>query len=101
MSSHLAVRGRILIVGGCRPTAGTSKMSRPPSSDVLAAALRESEQKFSVIFQNAPFGISLATLPEQIIVDVNPAWQRLFGFALEEAMGKTLADLQITDEPEG
>jgi PAS domain S-box-containing protein len=72
----------------------------PPSSDLLAAALRESEQKFSGIFQSAPFGISLATLPEQIVVDVNPAWERLFGFAREEAVGKTFTDLQITDEAE-
>jgi PAS domain-containing protein len=42
-------------------------------------ALRESERKFSVIHDKAPFAIALARLPEGVIVEVNNAWVRMYG----------------------
>ena len=63
--------------------------------------MRNSEQKFSVIFNKASFAIALARLPEGTIVDVNPAWTELYGFSKEEAVGKTSVELGINrDSPQ-
>ena len=66
--------------------------------DQLAAAARESEQRFSAMFEETPFAISLTRMPEGITVSVNPAFERLFGYSRDEAIGKTSLDLGISDE---
>ena len=63
--------------------------------------LRESEHKFSLVFEKASFAIALAKLPDGIIVDVNPAWVEMFGFTKEQALGKTGAELGINRDVEG
>jgi PAS domain S-box-containing protein len=65
------------------------------------ALLRESEHKFSVVFEKASFAIALAKLPDGIIVDVNLAWVEMFGFSKEEALGKTSVELGINRDVEG
>jgi PAS domain S-box-containing protein len=56
---------------------------------------RESEHRFSVVFDKASFAVALAKLPEGTIVDVNPAWVEMFGFAREQALGRTSVELGI------
>jgi PAS domain S-box-containing protein len=51
--------------------------------------LRESESKFHAIFQNAPFAIALSGQDDELIVDVNPAWTKLFGVERDEAIGRS------------
>jgi PAS domain S-box-containing protein len=58
-------------------------------------SLLESERRFSVMFNKAPFAITLARLPEGFIVDINEAWMKLFGFTRKEVVGKTTAELWI------
>lgn len=58
-------------------------------------ALRESEQKFSLLFENAAFAAALSSMPDGALVDVNDAWVKLFGFTQSEALGKTTLALQI------
>jgi PAS domain S-box-containing protein len=58
-------------------------------------SLLESERRFSVMFNKAPFAITLARLPEGFIVDINEAWMKLFGFTRKEVVGKTTAELGI------
>jgi PAS domain S-box-containing protein len=58
-------------------------------------SLLESERRFSVMFNKAPFAIALARLPEGFIVDINEAWMKLFGFTRKEVVGKTTAELGI------
>ncbi|MEY2439885.1 MAG: hypothetical protein QOI34_1270, partial [Verrucomicrobiota bacterium] len=60
-----------------------------------AEALRQSEQKFSVIFDKAASAIALQNFPEGIIVDVNQAWEKIFGFSRAEVLGKTSVELGI------
>jgi PAS domain S-box-containing protein len=62
--------------------------------------LQASERKFAAIFDRAPLAIGLSRLPEEVIVDVNPAFVALFGYAKEELIGKTSLDLALHLEPE-
>jgi PAS domain S-box-containing protein len=63
--------------------------------------LLESERKFSIIFDKAPFPIILARLPQGYLVDINEAWLKLFGFTREQVVGKTSLELGINRDPEG
>ena len=65
------------------------------------AALRESEEKFSIMFHATPIATVLATVPEGRIHDVNDAWLHLTGFkSKEEALGKTSDDLGLAQDEE-
>lgn len=55
--------------------------------------LRTSEEKFSKMFQLAPVTFAVVKLPEGTIVEVNKAWEKLFGYTKEEAVGKTSIEL--------
>ena len=63
-------------------------------------ALRESEQKFSILFEKAAFSAALSRLPEGVIVDVNEAFERAFGYTKEEAAGKTSLELGVNPDSE-
>ncbi len=60
-------------------------------------ALHESEERYSALFNNAPFASALTRLPEGITVSVNDAFVKLFEFSREELIGKTSLDLGISD----
>jgi PAS domain S-box-containing protein len=62
-------------------------------------ALRESEQKFILLFQKAGFGVVLATSTEGVFVDVNEAAERMFGYSREEVIGRTSLDLGLYPDP--
>ncbi|HSJ55707.1 MAG TPA: PAS domain S-box protein, partial [Anaerolineae bacterium] len=64
------------------------------------AALRESEERFSVVFAKAPFAINLARLEDGTVVEVNEAWEALTGFTREEAIDKTSVELGLKPNPE-
>lgn len=58
-----------------------------------------SKEKFSTMFQATPFAMSLMSLPEGILWDVNQAWLDLFGVTWrEEVVAKPYADLGILPE---
>ncbi|TAJ94214.1 MAG: PAS domain S-box protein [Gammaproteobacteria bacterium] len=59
------------------------------------AALRESEEKFVLLFEKAPFPAGLSRLPDGVIVEVNQAFERVFGFTRQEAVGKTSVEMGI------
>jgi PAS domain S-box-containing protein len=59
------------------------------------AALRESEQMLSVIFEKAAYAVSLSTFPDGRLVNVNESWEKIFGYAKSEAFGKTTRELNI------
>ncbi|HMK92212.1 MAG TPA: PAS domain S-box protein, partial [Thermoleophilia bacterium] len=60
-------------------------------------ALRQSEARFAGVFEKSPLALALTKMPEITTVDVNPAFERLFGFKREELVGKTSPDLGISD----
>jgi PAS domain S-box-containing protein len=61
------------------------------------AALRESEERFRVIFERAAIGIALATFHGRIL-HANPALQEMLGYTDEELQGKSFADITHPDE---
>ncbi|MBI5352417.1 MAG: PAS domain S-box protein [Chloroflexi bacterium] len=63
--------------------------------------LRESEQKFSVLFEKSAFVAALSKLPEGVLVNVNEAFEKTIGFTREEAIGKTSQELGFNPDAEG
>jgi PAS domain S-box-containing protein len=58
-------------------------------------ALLESNQRFSLLFEKAAFAVSLSRLPDGVLVDVNEAFEKAFGFTRQEALGRTILELGI------
>ena len=61
-------------------------------------ALALSEEKFRKIFATSGSLIAIRSIPDGRIVDVNPAWERTFGYNRQEAVGSSLADLGLTPD---
>jgi PAS domain S-box-containing protein len=59
--------------------------------------IRESEERYSAIFERAAFPMALTRMADGVTVSVNEAFARLFGFSREETIGKTTVELGITD----
>ncbi len=62
-------------------------------------ALRESEEKFSRAFMAVPNLLIVATLPDEEYVEVNEAFERTCGYRREELSGRTLAEVDIWENP--
>ncbi len=61
------------------------------------AALKASEERYSTVFGNAPFGLALSTL-DRIIVDANQAFFTLFGLTRDDTIGRSSIELGLNDE---
>lgn len=55
--------------------------------------LRQSEDRFSRIFRSSPAAIVVQSLEGGTVLDVNPAFERLYGYTREEFIGQTDAVL--------
>lgn len=62
--------------------------------------LRESEQKFSVIYDKTPFAAVLSSLPNGVFVNVNEAFEKVFGYTKQEMVGKTSLDVGLNPNVE-
>lgn len=65
----------------------------------IEAALRQSEERFSKVFHADSAAISITTLIEGRIIDVNDRFLRLFGYERFEAVGRTVYELQTWGNP--
>ncbi len=61
--------------------------------------LRDSEYKFSSIFQLSPIPLGIVRIETGEFIDVNDYWQLQFGFAREDVVGRTSFELQIWVDP--
>ncbi len=62
----------------------------------MEESLRESEKKFSTIFDLAPVAMSIANFSDGVMTDVNQAWLDLLEFSnKEEVKGKTSVELGL------
>jgi len=68
---------------------------------LAAERARESEQKYSVIYDRAPFAIALIKDPDGTLAAVNDAWEKMFGYRRHEAIGKTSLELGLASDPDG
>jgi PAS domain S-box-containing protein len=64
----------------------------------IAVSLRESEQKFAVVFQHSQAAISLMTLTGEYL-EVNESFCRITGFDRAEIIGSTSLDLNFWVDP--
>ena len=58
-----------------------------------ARSLRASQERFERLFRTAPIAIALYRLREQVLIDVNPAWEAMFGASASQ-LRERRADLQ-------
>jgi len=58
-------------------------------------ALSESESKFSVAFHNSPLPMTLASIVDGTLYEVNEAFQKLTGWSAREALGRTATELGL------
>ena len=57
--------------------------------------IKETEQRFSAIFQSTPAMVSISTEKESEILEVNETWLRTLGYQREEVIGKSPFDLNM------
>jgi PAS domain S-box-containing protein len=62
-------------------------------------ALRESEARFSTVFQSSPISIAITRLGDEQIVDVNAAWEKTTGFLRSEAIGRKPLEMNSFVDP--
>lgn len=63
------------------------------------SALRTSEEKLSRIYAASPDAIAISSLTNGCYVDVNPAFERVFGFSPQEVIGHKAAEVGAWPEP--
>ena len=62
--------------------------------------LRLSEEKFAKAFRASPDAITISTLKDGNIIDLNEKFSSMTGFSREEAIGKTTVELGLIDSRE-
>ncbi|HEX9183764.1 MAG TPA: PAS domain S-box protein [Burkholderiales bacterium] len=62
--------------------------------------LRRSQELLAKLFRNSPAAIALVRQPDGVVLDVNDAYERLFGWRREEAIGRSTAALRVWVDPE-
>jgi len=62
--------------------------------------LRLSEQKFSVLFEKSAFAASLSRASDGIMLNINEAFEKAFGYKKQEVLGKTSVELGINPDSE-
>ncbi|MBI5606443.1 MAG: PAS domain S-box protein [Deltaproteobacteria bacterium] len=60
-------------------------------------ALWESDLRYSVLFNKAPFAAALTRMPEGHLTDINEAFLKLFEYTRDELIGKTSVEIGISD----
>lgn len=63
-------------------------------------ALRELERRFAVAFQASPVALVISRLDGSRIVEVNDAYAQLLGYAREELLGRSAAEVAAVVHPE-
>ncbi len=60
-------------------------------------SLRESEKKFSKIFQGSPIGIAISSAADGKFIDANAAFLDIYGYEREEIIGHSSVELGLWD----
>ena len=100
---HLSLSAHALNPLSCRGCQGP--VIRGTLQDVseqrrLENSLRESESRFSAVFQASPAGVGISRLEDGVLVDANPAFLEILGLPREEVLGVSSSDLRLWASPE-
>ena len=60
---------------------------------------KQAEERFASAFHASPVGITISALEDGRIIDANPAFLRIFGYAREELIGRTSLELGLWADP--
>jgi PAS domain S-box-containing protein len=63
-------------------------------------ALERAEERFEIAFRSSPLPMTISTLSEGRFLDVNKAFLAMTGFAREDILGRTGAELALWERPE-
>ncbi len=58
-------------------------------------AQRESQARFQKIYETTPDAVGITSVATRQYIDINPGYERVFGFRRDEVLGKTVQDLGI------
>ncbi len=61
----------------------------------IAAALKDSEEKFATIYQLLPDALGITDLADGRLIDVNQAWERITGYSPDECRGRTTKEIGL------
>jgi PAS domain S-box-containing protein len=64
------------------------------------AALSESEERFAKAFNASPLALTISSLVDGTLVEVNDTFVRVSGYSREEALGKTTIELGLWARPD-
>lgn len=62
--------------------------------------LHKTEMRFTGLFRSSPMAVSLTRATDNVILDINPSYEELFGYTREEIIGKTAEHLDLWIHPE-
>jgi PAS domain S-box-containing protein len=62
-------------------------------------ALQKSEIRFRSIFNKSPVAIGIGKTDNGLLIDVNDAWLKLYGYERDEMIGRTTTELNLYDMP--
>jgi len=65
----------------------------------MEEALRESEERFSLVFHACPLAVSVSRIRDGLFIDVNQAFLDLLGYTREEAIGRTSFEVGVLVDP--
>ena len=58
-----------------------------------------SDERFAKTFRASPIAIGISRLEDGLMLEVNPSWCELYGYAAEEAVGRTALELGLFVRP--
>jgi len=61
--------------------------------------LTETKQRFEKIFNHSPLGITITSWDDGLLINANAAWLKMHGFERDEALLRTLRELNIFERP--
>ena len=64
------------------------------------SALRESEERFSKVFQSNPAPIIISEIESGLLLDVNQRWLTMLEYSREEVIGRTAKEIGAWQNPE-
>jgi PAS domain S-box-containing protein len=64
-----------------------------------ADQLGESEQRFTRVFKSVPAGLAISRVDDGRFIEVNDAFERIFGYSRDETIGRLSTDLGLWIDP--
>lgn len=74
------------------PPSPPSPVPLPSSTDPPSTP---SNARFAKTFRASPIAISISRLEDGLLLEVNPSWCELFGYTVEEVVGRTTFELRL------